>query len=214
MDTSALAPGAAVKEQAHTVALPRARRAGGVPLETTLSERRSVREFRAGALNLADIAQLLWAAQGVTARGGYRTAPSAGALYPLELYAVALRVEQLAPGVYRYDPAEHRLQLVAPADESTELARAAYGQYWVSEAAVILVLTGIERRTTRKYGQRGERYVLLEAGHAAQNALLQAVALGLGASVVGAFDDERVRKALGLEAGGRPLYLIPVGRPR
>jgi SagB-type dehydrogenase family enzyme len=209
-----LAPGVAVPEQPHTVALPAARRDGGVTLERALSERRSVREFRAAALSLAEVSQLLWAAQGVTARGGYRTAPSAGALYPLELYAVAARVEQLAPGVYRYDPAGHRLALVGGEDRGVELARAAYGQTWISTAPVILVLAGVERRTTRKYGRRGERYVLLEAGHAAQNALLQAVALGLGATVVGAFDDERVRESLGLETGERPLYLIPVGRPR
>jgi len=214
MGASPLVPGAAVKEQAHTVALPAARRDSGVALEKTLSERRSVREFGAAALRLAEIAQLLWAAQGVTARGGYRTAPSAGALYPLEVYAVAARVERLAPGVYRYDPAEHRLLVVSGEDRGAELARAAYGQDWLREAPAILVLTGVERRTTRKYGQRGERYVLLEAGHAAQNALIQAVALGLGATVVGAFDDERVRTVLGLEAAERPFYLIPVGRPR
>jgi SagB-type dehydrogenase family enzyme len=214
MGVSPLAPGAAVKEQPHTVVLPAARRDSGVPLEKALSERRSVREFRAAALSLAEIGQLLWAAQGVTVRGGYRTAPSAGALYPLELYAVAARVEGLAAGVYRYDPAGHGLVAVAGQNRGAELARAAYGQDWLSEAPVILVLTGFEHRTTRKYGRRGERYVLLEAGHAAQNALLQAVALGLGATVVGAFDDERVGKVLGLEAEERPLYLIPVGRPR
>lgn len=209
-----LVPGAAVKEKAYTVALPAARRDSGIALEKTLAGRRSVREFRAAALSLAEITQLLWAAQGVTTRGAYRTAPSAGALYPLELYAVAARVEGLAPGVYRYDPAAHRLVAVADEDRGAELARAAFGQDWLSEAPVILVLAGVEHRTTRKYGRRGERYVLLEAGHAAQNALLQAVALGLGAAVVGAFDDEQVRKTLGLGAAERPLYLIPVGRPR
>jgi SagB-type dehydrogenase family enzyme len=207
-------PAAALKDGARTIALPAVRRDSGVALEKTLSARRSVREFGATPLRLPELAQLLWAAQGVTARGGFRTAPSAGALYPLEIYAVAARVEKLASGVYRYDPAGHRLVTVASENRGGELARAAYGQYWLSEAPVILALTGVERRTTRQYGQRGERYVLLEAGHAAQNALLQAVALGLGATVVGAFDDDGVRKVLDLEAGERPLYLIPVGRPR
>jgi SagB-type dehydrogenase family enzyme len=214
MVASSLMPVAALNDGARTIALPAVRRDSGVALEKTLSARRSVREFGAASLRLPEVAQLLWAAQGVTAPGGYRTAPSAGALYPLEIYAVAARVEKLAPGVYRYDPAGHRLVAIASDDRGGELARAAYGQNWLSAAPLILALTGVERRTTRKYGQRGERYVLLEAGHAAQNTLLQAVALGLGATVVGAFDDDGVRKVLDLEAGERPLYLIPVGRPR
>jgi SagB-type dehydrogenase family enzyme len=159
------------------------------------------------------IGQLLWATQGTT-RGGHRTAPSAGALYPLEAYLVASRVEGLAPGVYRYEPAAHRLVRLAAGDRSGDLARAAFGQDWLGEAAAIVVLAAVEQRTTAKYGRRGVRYVRMEAGHAAQNVLLQAAALGIGATPVGAFDDARVHKVLGLDAAEQPLYLLPVGRPR
>ena len=203
-----------MKEQPREVVLPAARRDRGLALEKALSERRSAREFTAAALRLTDIAQLLWAAQGVTAPDGCRTAPSAGALYPLEALLVAIRVEELLSGTYRYDGATHRLVRTSGEDCSAELARAAYGQTWLRDAGVIVVLTGIEGRTRRKYGERGVRYVHMEAGHAAQNILLQAVSLGLGAAVVGAFDDEQVRTVLALDAAERPLYLIPVGWPR
>lgn len=204
--------GAGMKEPGSSVALPAPDRDSGYALERALAERRSEREFADAALRLAEISQLLWAAQGLT--HGYRSAPSAGALYPLEVYVAVGRVEQLAPGVYRYQSSGHRLARIALHDQRAELARAAYGQSWLGEAPAILVLAGVERRTTVKYGERGVRYVHMEAGHAAQNVLLQAVALGLGATPVGAFDDHRVAAALGLQAGERPLYLIPVGRPR
>lgn len=206
--------GAAAQEApSPVVALPAARHDGAVALEKALSARRSVREFRAEGLDLAEVGQLLWAAQGVTG-GGHRTAPSAGALYPLEAYVVAIRVDGLAAGVYRYEPVAHRLARTAAWDRGSHLGRAAYGQDWLREAAAIVVLAGVERRTTVKYGHRGERYVSMEAGHAAQNVLLQAVALGIGATPVGAFDDARVHQLLGLNVAEQPLYLIPVGRPR
>ena len=204
---------AATHEETSVVALPAAHHDGTVALEKAFFARRSVREFHAAALGLAEVGQLLWAAQGDT-RGGHRTAPSAGALYPLEAYVVASRVDGLAPGVYRYESAAHRLIRTAAGNRGGDLARAAYGQDWLREAAAILVLTAVERRTTAKYGQRGVRYVSMEAGHAAQNVLLQAVALGIGATPVGAFDDAQVDHMLGLDAGEHALYLIPVGRPR
>jgi SagB-type dehydrogenase family enzyme len=173
-----------------------------------------VREFASAPLRLDDLAQLVWAAQGQTARSGLRTAPSAGALYPLELFVVAGNVQDLAAGVYRYQPSPHRLALVAEGDRRQRLVEAALGQRWIGEAPAILVIAGVERRTTVKYGARGMRYVHMEAGHAAQNALLQAVALGLGATVVGAFSDAEVRTVTALRPDEQPLYLIPVGRPR
>ncbi len=214
MTMAPIATAAPARDKAETVVLPAGRTGRPFPLEKALSERRSVREFSRAPLRLAEIAQVLWAAQGVTARGGYRTAPSAGGLWPLEVYVAAQRVEQLAPGVYRYEPSAHRLVRTSGEDRSAELARAAYGQEWLREAPAILVITGVERRTTGKYGQRGVRYVFMEAGHAAQNALLQAIALGLGATVVGAFNDGKVQALLGVDAGEIPLYLVPVGRPR
>jgi SagB-type dehydrogenase family enzyme len=194
--------------------LPEPRRDGAYPLERALAERRSVREFGDAALRLEELAQLLWAAQGQSAPDGRRTAPSAGALYPLELLVVAGRVQGLAAGVYRYQAARHRLARVAEGDRRTQLVEAAFGQRWIGQAPVILVVAGVEQRTRAKYGTRAARYVHLEAGHAAQNALLQAVALGLGATVVGAFGDAEVKSVAELRADEQPLYLIPMGRPR
>ena len=193
------------------VTLPAPRLDSGVSLEHALAERRSVREFAHGALTLAQVAQLLWAAQGVTDRDGARTAPSAGALYPLELYLVAGEVRDLAPGVYRYVPGRHQLEPVAAGDVRHGLCAAALAQECVAEGAVVFVFTAVERRTTRKYGLRGVRYVHIEVGHAAQNLVLQATVLGLGSVTIGAFDDDAVAHLLHLPKGEAPLYLMPVG---
>ena len=194
--------------------LPEPRRDGAYPLERALQERRSVREFAKVPLRLEELAQLLWAAQGQVAPAGHRTAPSAGALYPLELFAVAGNVQDLAAGVYRYQPSLHRLAPIKEGDRRKQLVEAAWGQRWIAQAPAILVIAAVERRTTAKYGARGVRYVHMEAGHAAQNILLQAVALGLGATVVGAFGDAEVKAAAALPEDAQPLYLVPVGRPR
>lgn len=193
--------------------LPPPRARGEVALERALRLRRSVRDYAATALTLAEAAQLLWAAQGVTAGDGRRTAPSAGALYPLELYLVAGRVQGLEAGVYRYLSQGHRRTRLVAEDVRAELAAAALGQGCVATAPAVLVFAAVERRTTRKYGDRGHQYVRLEAGHAAQNAFLQAAALGLGAVMVGAFDDAAVRRLLRLPEEETPLYLMPIGRP-
>lgn len=195
-----------------TVPLPEPRTRSEVSLEQALSERRSRREYRAAAVSLSEIGQLAWAAQGIT-HAGYRSAPSAGALYPLELYVVVGKADGLASGVYRYVPGGHRLKRMRAGDLRTDLAHAALGQDCVRDAAAVLVFAAVERRTTRKYGTRGVRYIHMEVGHAAQNAFLQATALGLGAVVVGAFDDPAVKSLLGLPAEEEPLYLMPFGRP-
>ncbi|MEN3202715.1 MAG: SagB/ThcOx family dehydrogenase [Atribacterota bacterium] len=195
------------------IPLPPPRLQSEVSVEEALFKRRSCRSFTPSPLSLQEAGQLLWAAQGVTDRAsGFRTAPSAGALYPLELYLVAGQVEGLSPGVYRYLPEEHALYEVLSGDRREELFRVALFQQWIREAPVVLVLTAIYERTTRKYGERGIRYVHMEAGHAAQNVYLQAEALGLGAVVVGAFEDSGVQRILELPANERPLYLMPVGR--
>jgi SagB-type dehydrogenase family enzyme len=175
-------------------------------------ERRSVRQYSDEPLRLPELAQLLWAAQGITSPRGFRTSPSAGALYPLEVYAVVGSVEDIAPGIYWYHTREHELVSVADGDQRDALADAALGQSFVGEAAVDLVVTAIYERTTVKYGERGVRYVHIEAGHAAQNVLLQATALGLGAVPVGAFLDQSVARILDLPDDENPLYIIPVGR--
>lgn len=197
----------------ETFSLPPPRADGDFSVERALRERRSRREFGRASLTIAEVSQLLWAAQGVTRRDGLRTAPSAGALYPLELHLVVGVVQGLEPGIYRYVPAEHKLVRKVSGEHRRGLAAAALGQESVADAAVVLVFTAVERRTTRKYGSRGVRYIHIEAGHAAQNVLLQATALGLGAVVVGAFDDAGVAALLNLPSGEAPLYIIPLGRP-
>jgi SagB-type dehydrogenase family enzyme len=196
-----------------TISLPAPRQESDFSLERALRERRSVREFGKAALTPEEVSQLLWAAQGVTSRDGLRTAPSAGALYPLELYLVVGAVRDLDPGVYKYVPAGHKLMKVMTGDLRRPLAAAALGQDSVADAAAVLVFTAVEQRTTRKYGSRGARYVHIETGHAAQNVFLEATALGLAAVVVGAFDDEKVGEVLNLPQGETPLYLMPLGRP-
>lgn len=194
--------------------LPQPRVPSEFSLEKALRVRRSVREFQPEPVTLADVAQLVWAAQGITGAEGQRTAPSAGALYPLEVYLVAGRVNELATGVYRYAPQTHQLVPVAEGDKRDRLAAAALDQQWVREAPVTIVLAGVFERTTKKYGARGHRYVYMEAGHAAQNVHLQACALGLGSVAVGAFEDDAVKKLLGLRVEEQPLYLVPVGKPK
>jgi len=194
------------------IALPPPRLDSDYSLERTLRERRTVRTFGKAPLTLAEVAQLLWAAQGVTSTPGLRTAPSAGALYPLEVYLLAGHVNGLAAGVYQYAPEQHGLKRHLAGDRRSELAAAALGQSWVQQAAAVIVFTAAEARITWKYRERGIRYLYIEAGHAAQNVLLQAVACGLSAAVVGAFDDRRVEQTLQLPKQERVLYLTPVGR--
>jgi SagB-type dehydrogenase family enzyme len=186
----------------------------GVSVERALLSRRSVREFRDEALTLAEIAQLLWATQGVTAPGGFRTAPSAGALYPLELYVVAGNVRDLAPGIYRYHPQTHTLQPVLAGDSRGELCAAALHQTAILKAPAALVFSAVFARTTRKYGKRGLRYVYMENGHAAENVCIQAVSLNLGTVVIGAFDDLAVKKVMSLKPEEEPLSIMPFGRLR
>ena len=193
------------------ISLPTPRYEGRTSLERHLFNRRSVREFKNRPLSLAELSQLLWAAQGITHRGGYRTAPSAGALYPLDLYVLAGNVSGLSSGLYRYSPRKHGLVNITSEDKRLRLRLAAFDQPPVSEAGIVLVFCGVYKRTTWKYGQRGIRYVHMEAGHAAQNVYLQAASLQLGTVVLGAFDDMKVRDVLGLKEE-EPLYLMPVGK--
>lgn len=199
---------ATVAGSAGTMSLPPPRLEGDTSLEQTLAQRRSVRAFEDTALTTAELGQLLWAAQGISHERGYRTAPSAGALYPLEIYVAT------ADGVFHYLPDGHRWQSHGPGDARQALYEVALRQAPVRQAPAVFIITAVYERTAAKYGgQRGPRYVHLEAGHAAQNLLLQAAALELGAVPIGAFDDEGVQDALGLPADHQPLYLIPVGHP-
>jgi len=201
-------------ETEPSVALPAPRREGEISVENALAQRRSIRTFRNEPLPLAAVSQLLWAAQGITHGDGLRTAPSAGALYPLELYLVAGAVADLAPGVYRYEPQRHRVRPHLAGDLRSQLAASALEQHWVAEAPAVLVLAAVYDRTAHKYGARAPRYVHMEVGHAAQNVYLQAAALDLGTTLVGAFHDEHLTRVLRLPSGVEPLGLMPVGRPR
>jgi SagB-type dehydrogenase family enzyme len=196
------------------VDLPQPQLKGTVSLEETLQMRRSVRNYAPISLKLKDISQLLWSAQGVTSEWGGRTAPSAGALYPLEVYLVAGDVEGLESGIYRYIPSGHKITDVKEGDIRRALSVAADNQSWVADAPISIVITAIYEKTTGKYGDRGVMYVHIEAGHAAQNVCLQAVALGLGAVPVGAFEDQTVKDVIGMNDGETPLYIIPVGKVR
>ena len=162
-------------------------------------------------MRLEQLAAVLFAAQGVTAKGRFRAVPSAGALYPLEVYAVVGPVVGLEPGVFRYSPQAHKLVRVASGDRRARLARAAGGQAWIAQAQVVLVISGIADRLRGKYGRRSERYVQLEAGAAAQSASYFGYSVGLGSTVVGAFSDQEVGEVIGAAGGETPLVILPLG---
>ena len=190
--------------------LPKPNFTGEMSLEEAIARRRSVRDFASSSLSVGQIGQLLWAAEGVTGRASdFRAHPSAGALHPLEVYMVT------SDGIFHYLTQGHRLSLVRQGDHRVALGRAAYEQMFVADAGCVIAIAAVYGRTTGKYGERGRmRYVPMDAAHAAQNVLLQAVAMGLGAVPVGAFDDEAVRAVLGASATEVPLYLIPVGKTK
>ena len=207
------------------IRLPAVRLDGPVSVEEALSERRSIRNYGAGTLTLDELGQVLWSAQGVTYpieqtpesfqrewRGGFRTAPSAGALYPLELYVVVGGVDGLEPGFYRYVPVEHALEPAAPGDLRAPLSQAAHGQTVISTPPAVLVIAGVVARTAAKYGERAEQYVLLEAGAAAENVFLQCESLGLATVIVGAFVDKQVKELLQLPEEEETYVLMPIGR--
>ncbi len=186
--------------------LPPPQTSGGMSLHDTLSRRRSVRNFRSGALTGQELSQLLWSGQGISApESGKRTAPSAGATFPLELYVVT------ANGLHHYIPEGHQLATVTKGDLRQDLALAANEQDCVAQAAATFVLAAVAARTEAKYGERAKLYVKLDAGHAAQNLLLEAVALGLGGVPIGSFSEAAVSRVLGLPDDHEPLYLVAVG---
>ena len=194
------------------VKLPKPRYAGNVSVEEAMLKRRSVRKYKKSPLELSDISQLLWAAQGVTDPIGFRTAPSAGALYPLELYLVASSVKGLDQGVYKYSADRHALKMVIKGERQSRLYWSSWAQKSVKKAQAVVVITAVYKRTTGKYGNRGVRYVHMEVGHAAQNIYLQAVSLGLGTVVVGAFNDKSVKKEIGAQKDEEPLCIMPIGK--
>lgn len=193
------------------IILPVPAREGTMSIEASLQSRISSRKYGPDPLNLDELSQLLWAAQGISRSGNRRNAPSAGALYPLEVYAVAGQVQGLAPGIYHYQAHGHGLELLIGADRRQELAADALGQGSIVRAPVSLLLTAVYERTAKKYGSRARRYVHMEVGHVAQNIYLQAAGLGLGTVMIGAFDDDKVQRLLSLHDEA-PLAIMPVGR--
>lgn len=207
--TATVQPAAVQRQQVN---LPPPQLAGSISVEQAINQRRSVRTYGPEHLALADLGQLLWAAQGITGPNGLCAAPSAGALYPLEVYVIAGEIDGLEPGVYHYRVAEHTLEARDTGDLRVALAKAT-GQDFVGKAAAAIVIAAVYSRTAAKYGDRGVRYAQLEAGHAAQNICLQATAMGLGVVTVGAFSDDQVSQLIGMPSGEQPLYIIPVGKP-
>jgi len=200
--------------------LPSPRTDGSVSVERALSKRRSQRSFVDKAISAEDLSQVLWAAYGITQlapdrpalRGGFRTAPSAGGLYPFEIYVLITKVNGIEPGVYKYISEEHKLVRTINKDIRDEFAAAALGQSHIKEAPVNIFYTAIYSRMTKKYGDRGrDRYVCMDLGHSAQNVYLQAEALNLGTCAIGAFSDDKIAEIMQLPEEEVPLYIMPLG---
>ena len=191
-------------------------------IEQVLQERRSIREYTADPVTLEEVSQLLWAAYGITytreglpafMRGGFKTAPSAGARYPLEIYLVAGSVKGLPPGVYWYVPEGHVIHRLADGDVRIDLQAACLRQRSAGEAPISIVWSAVYERCTEKYGERGRnRYVCMDLGHSAQNVYLQCGSLGLGTSAMGAFTDDSLKRLIGMTEEEVPLFVMPVGR--
>jgi len=196
----------------NVIKLPAPQHRGLVSVERALGTRRSVRHYNKLPLELEEASQLLWSAQGISNSRGYRTAPSAGALYPLEVYAAIGNVTDLAAGIYKYNTREHALIETAAGDRRQDISRAALHQSYIAAAPVVLLFCTVKDRVVHKYGDRAMQYVFMEVGHAAQNVCLQAVALGLGTVVIGAFKDGDIKAAAHLAENEHPAYLIAVGR--
>ena len=210
------------------IKLPSPQLKGKVSLEETVLRRRAARRYRRDPLDLSQLGQILWSAQGITGTREFRAAPSAGATYPLEIFVLVGKQgvidnevpmqsgqapEALQAGIYQYEVDSHSLSLHKPADLRPDLARATLDQEFIIDAPVDIVICALYHRTSYRYGRRGERYVHIEVGHVGENIHLQAVALGLATVEIGAFNDEEVRKVLGVEEQIKPLYIMPLGKP-
>jgi len=202
---------AMAEQEKEIIGLPFPRNKSAVSLEEAISLRSSIREYKDEALTQEEISWLLWAAQGMMQRKSGRTVPSAGALYPLEIYLVVGKVKGLAAGIYHYRPPEHSLVKIESGDKRSVLFNASLRQSSIKNAPVSLVICAKYQRTTQKYGERGSRYVHIEVGHVGQNIYLQTEALGLATVAIGAFNDEAVKKVLGVKE--EPIYIMPLGRP-
>jgi SagB-type dehydrogenase family enzyme len=199
------------------VELPKPLTDGGLPLWESFRRRRTVRRYEEQPVSLAELSQLLWATQGITAVKGdyaFRCTPSAGALYPVETYLAANRVDGLRSGIYHYGVGVHQLAEIKPGPCGRMMVEAAMGQTKLERAAVVFIWSAVVPRVKREYHQRAYRYIYLDAGHIAQNLALAAVSLGLGTCPIGAFFDDEMNGLLGLDGTDETvIYMTTVGRP-
>ena len=200
--------------QEAVMKLPPPKTKGTVSVEQAIKQRRTVRAFMSQALDLNQLSQLLWAAHGITENKGFkRAAPSAGALYPMDVYVVVGQnsVVQIEAGVYHYEPKGHFLSLIAKSDLRDVIVRASLSQVWMAKAPISFIITAEYKRVTEKYGKRGVRYAMIEAGHMGQNLFLQAEALGFKAGIVGAFHDKELIEVMNIPPSYEPLFIMPIG---
>jgi SagB-type dehydrogenase family enzyme len=196
------------------IVLPKLQHRGGPPLEEAFYRRRSMRDFSGAPATLEELSRLLWSAQGVTGLGGLRTAPSAGALFPLKLYCAVFAVEGLAPGIYRYDPDSHELEPRSAGQRLRRVQTAAMAQLSVEGSAVACLIAGWYGLSRREFGEEaGRRLALIEAGHAGQNWLLEAPTIGLGGIGLSKFDPDLIASVFEIRPDEQPLYLLLAGRP-
>ncbi len=195
------------------IQLPSPKYSSNTSIEESMLKRRSVRNFSKEALTIPEVAQLLWAAQGITNKSmGLRTVPSAGATFPLEVYLFAFNVKDLSEGMYKYNSYNHTLKLIDEGDKRFEISNAALRQESIEKSSAIILLTAVYERTSIRYGHRAERYVNMEIGHAGQNIYLQAVSLEIGTVMIGAFNDDVMKKVLSLPENEHPLAIYPLGK--
>jgi len=194
------------------IQLPTPRFDSDTSVEEALFKRRSVRSYKEDPLTISDISQILWAAQGKTRKYRYRTAPSAGALYPLEIYIAASTVDELKAGLYHYNPKDHTLKKINEGDKRSDVYNAALQQDAIYNSSAMVIITAVVERTSVKYGSRAERYVHIEVGAVSQNIYLQSVSLGLGTVIIGAFKDKALKKVLGLPNNEDPYAIMPLGK--
>ncbi len=195
------------------IILPNPKKTWNLTVEEALQQRRSIRSFQDSYLTMDELGQILWAAQGITDDNYKRTAPSAWATYPLEIYVAVNNVEDIHQWVYYYDNKNHELKRIVKGNVSDELTSAALGQSFVGDAAVNFIIAGKYERTTLRYSDRWKQYVHMEVGHVGQNIYLQCEALDLWTVAIGAFNDEEVRQILDVWKEKTPFYIMPVWKP-
>ncbi|MFO8053298.1 MAG: SagB/ThcOx family dehydrogenase [Candidatus Omnitrophota bacterium] len=202
-------------KEKRTIQLPQPEHKGDLSVEEAIFNRQSRRSFKDAPLKLPEISQILWAAGGKnvdTATGPSRTFPSAGGIYPQQFYLSANKISGLDQGIYRYSWSKHQLILIKKGNYSQQLSAAALGQQVVTQAPATIIITALYEKTTQKYGQRGEKYVLIDTGFAGENIYLQSESLGLATVAVGAFSEQEVSKILDLETTQTPLLIMPIGK--